>query len=636
MDNLTWFVPMSASQKAVGANDASAEHFDGIGSAIRENLQNSLDAREDETKPVKVEIALDSIKTRNFPGIENFLSYLPKIEDYWDDNNTNKLIKDVKSCFNSDTIPVLRFSDFNTKGAQGADNYSPDDSSSPWYRLTSANFATGNSSNTTSGGSFGIGKNASYPISKINTLFYLTKTRNSDITYSIGNANLASFYENGEKSSNYFTLSKKSDLTPFDRQILEFNSGYKRTEIGTDVIVMGFYGESSLLDSAKKYVLTNFLASIFFNKLEITIKLSDDNKICLNKDNLNSIIESLKENTESINLIKYYYSALISGTPEHLSEEFLNKYSLNLNDGLLYMFDRSATNDTSSSTVQVVREIGMNIVTLKNYRSYTNISGVFVASGKLSRALRQMEDPTHTKFVPGKTNRYSNSEVSNPGEFLKSLKKEIKTIIDNTVENDDIEIDDNFANQFISVPDKKDSSESGKGEDKNNLNIINPTITNVTIGTKSRRSKKKGGKNPTPTPEIPTTGELPSEGRKPKNKKPKPVNNKNNYSAVKISNDALISKTNEMEYLFIPKNDLNDCALTISINGESSKEAPTVLNASLDNKELKYNNDKSNGISSIYINEPISKGKVTKVKFQLKEGNNVTLNSSIVTKGGVK
>lgn len=630
-NDIKWYVSMSASQRAMGANDASAEHFDGIKSAIRENLQNSLDARQDSTKPVRVEIAIDSIDKNEFPGMENFLSYLPKIRDYWQDNNTNKLIKDIQSCFESEQIPVLRFSDFNTKGAQGADNYSADDSSSPWYRLTSANFATGNSNNTTSGGSFGIGKNASYPISKINTLFYLTKTNDSQNTFSIGNANLASFYENGKKSSNYFTLSKEADLTPFNYQILNFNSGYKRDVVGTDVIVMGFEYVEDLKKSAKEYILTNFLASIFFNKLEVTIKIPDNETISLTKENLNSTIESLKEDNDAINLIKYYYSALISNNPVSLSEEFVRKYDLSKNDGLLYMFDRSSTRDTSSSTVQVVREIGMNIVTLQNYRTYTNISGVFVASGKLSRTLRQMEDPTHTKFIPQKTNRYNNSEVKSPDRFLKNLKKEIKRIVDSTSETSDTEINDNFANQFISISDNKELSNSENNRDKRNTNIVSPIITDVSITTKSRKSNKKSGKNPTPNPDIPNGNNDPKPGKKKKNHK-KDVNDRDEkYSLVKTSSDALISNGNMMEYLFIPKKDLKNCELVLSIQGETSKEAPTVKRAIYNNNPLKFKNYKNQSV--IYVDEEITKENIAKIQLELAEGSNITLNSTIQTKG---
>lgn len=69
------------------------------------------------------------------------------------------------TCFKG-PLNVLRISDFNTKGLEGADT---GDYKSSWGRLVKCNGAS--NQNSTAGGSYGIGKSASFLCSDLRTVF---------------------------------------------------------------------------------------------------------------------------------------------------------------------------------------------------------------------------------------------------------------------------------------------------------------------------------------------------------------------------------------------------------------------------------------------------------------------------------
>ena len=68
MTDFVWQFPRNDSNETEGPNDGGIAHFTANRSAnvIRESIQNSLDARADESKPVIVEIDLTPLPPESF------------------------------------------------------------------------------------------------------------------------------------------------------------------------------------------------------------------------------------------------------------------------------------------------------------------------------------------------------------------------------------------------------------------------------------------------------------------------------------------------------------------------------------------------------------------------------------------
>lgn len=121
---MKWTFPKADSGQIKGFNDEGIERFKGdpIKSLAREICQNSLDAWNDKTAPVKLEFTEFEAE---FPGKEEYQSEIDKMLDYWQPTQQNDkgvitFLKNAKTCLESqEHIPYLRISDSNTTGLSG-------------------------------------------------------------------------------------------------------------------------------------------------------------------------------------------------------------------------------------------------------------------------------------------------------------------------------------------------------------------------------------------------------------------------------------------------------------------------------------------------------------------------------------
>ena len=144
-------------------------------SIARECGQNSSDARLSE--PVELNFDLLEVSSDHVPALEVFrgavASCLKKSEDLGEEKSTD-FFTNAERLVNAESLKVLRISDANTKGLRG-----PCEQGTPFHSLVKAS-GVSNKEQDTSGGSFGIGKNAVYAISELQTVFYSTVYRCAD------------------------------------------------------------------------------------------------------------------------------------------------------------------------------------------------------------------------------------------------------------------------------------------------------------------------------------------------------------------------------------------------------------------------------------------------------------------------
>ena len=187
----SWKFSSASHGEIVGLNDAGITMFsiDIFNSLAREIIQNSIDARTTDNKPVKVEFNSFSISVNEFPGKKRFESILGYCNDMTKDNDALEFIKKAKDIFNKSEIKVLRISDYNTTCLIGAKDGKIGE---PWSRLVKEKGTS--QKNDDAGGSFGIGKSSPFSASNLRTVFYSTLDKYG-YSSCIGVASLISFID---------------------------------------------------------------------------------------------------------------------------------------------------------------------------------------------------------------------------------------------------------------------------------------------------------------------------------------------------------------------------------------------------------------------------------------------------------
>ena len=178
MSNLGWSFSSYLNGEVKGLQDPGQNFFNGsyIKSLAREIAQNSLDAVE-KGKPAMIEFSSFSIDKHQVPNYDELIDAFTKVKHTWrnqKDPKTSKFVEQGIEVLSSNTIRCLRISDFNTSGLTGINEAWGGN----WNSLVKSSGASDKSS--TSGGSFGIGKFATFVFSDIITVYYSTLNKDGE------------------------------------------------------------------------------------------------------------------------------------------------------------------------------------------------------------------------------------------------------------------------------------------------------------------------------------------------------------------------------------------------------------------------------------------------------------------------
>lgn len=145
-------------------------------SCSREAGQNALDAADG--RPVRMSLQEHKVPADEIPGIDKLretISSCLKAARTSGSEKDRDYFENARQVVSSDVIPVLEIADSNTTGLEGP----PNDPSSKFHALVKSS-GKSNKPTETSGGSFGIGKNATFAVSDLRTVFYSTLYGPSD------------------------------------------------------------------------------------------------------------------------------------------------------------------------------------------------------------------------------------------------------------------------------------------------------------------------------------------------------------------------------------------------------------------------------------------------------------------------
>ena len=282
-----WNFPSANHGKSTGYTATGVDDFldEPVLNLTRESIQNSLDARKDNTKPVIVKFSTFKTNWEEFPGIASFFNTLNQwYQDVSKRENKNQqeldFVKLALQAIKRPEIAWLKISDFNTTGMRDIRNQN-----GGWQAFTKA---AGNNQKQSdnAGGSKGQGKNALFANSIFKTIFACTHNDMNEVA-NIGIANFCSFEigETDEYGQRDYTSGtgycieanneRKKRLNEFSEADLLIGPESAREDgnFGSDIYIPGFRyingnWESQLIGEA----ILSFLPAIVDGDLVVIIE----------------------------------------------------------------------------------------------------------------------------------------------------------------------------------------------------------------------------------------------------------------------------------------------------------------------------------------------------------------------------
>lgn len=466
-----WQFPSGLGLTLTGINLAGIDTFSDIpiNSITREGIQNSLDAKDVNIDgPVIVSFSASEVNASEIPGVDKIRKeILPAMRKKWPDSETAiDFLNNYENVINQETVPVLKISDYNTKGLAEKN----------WQSLI---FVAGDSvkDDEASAGSKGIGKFAPFAASNLRMVFYHTVSQ-IEGERTIGVSQLISFDagKSGEvtQGPGYFSSGLEGgQYKPMDGN-LPFDVDRTSAQLGTDLLIVGFKNDSDWQDLIKESVLSNFLISIWTGELEVHIgeevinkgklqelftyfnKIEHENQ---GKHNAFRLTEEFKDSMRA-------YKVLIDRDAKNfdLPDEMIQKYDFidSAKDGRLSL---ALLDDTNRKVLQT-RKSGMKINYRNRISGSINFFGVFQAKGQnLNKFLKDIENANHDDWYVDRITDKKKKKVAK--EFLKELVKFYKNSVLSAFAIDNSESMDVFGlDKILTV-----RGENQRENEEENLNL---------------------------------------------------------------------------------------------------------------------------------------------------------------------
>lgn len=441
-----------------GIRDGDIDDFDKTRyqSIIRESIQNSLDAKLDETLPVIVNFNFFNLDKVSEPNLFNIENHIKECLNHCQGKDDKERINKMISSFEKETVKCLEISDENTIGMDN-ESYGAFISKGISYKRT-----------IESAGSKGRGKAAYFALSYLRTLLISSLTEEDYIFQGV--TRLANHKINNEEKiyagfyGKNFKVEKDKNLIP---------KKFLRKNRGTSIFIIGIWNDNNIIETMIEAVLNHFWLAIYEKELIVNINGEIINaEFILNKLHLyfHEIKESGRYNDH--------------GNPRQYFETFLNgtRFSEKI-DGIGDVEFRILKNDSYGGRISHFRKSKMLIY--KSPELYSGYCAVFLCNGKEgNEILKKLENATHTEWKKGNWN-------DNPYEgkiILDKIKDFKKKCIDsfygaNKESEFNIPEFDNLISLFekkpsakIPKPISKIENSSPKILDKNILNLFSYVV----------------------------------------------------------------------------------------------------------------------------------------------------------------
>ncbi len=468
MGKVCWDFPLLGTGNETGNNIAAITMFKGTGimdGLAREICQNSLDAKNKalpDNDPVRVVFELVEIEKNKFDLFKGYEDAIDNCIAYWNKNplSTEKIrdfLNSIKHYLNSSIIPMLNISDYNTVGLKGVN--AADNEISYWDLLVNSE-GISIKQDDTSAGSFGIGKNAPFAYSALNLVVYNTLAEDGGRAFEGVTHLVTSQREHNGKflktqnTGKYLFLEDEYNgrpIIPKDDCHFSQIDAFNRSDIGTDVAIVGF--NSDEYENWEKQtaisILKNFILSIYYGKLEVTIK-SNNVTYDITKNKLTDYLYKTFANEDALKSTKQIYETIRESQP-------INVKIADDNDLSIYV----KYNEMYAPTLSRFRSTGMLINTSSEVIPRYSVVIIVNDVGEmdLSKTLREAEPPQHTEWSA----KYitNNPELHKKAKrYIRRIKAEIQHVLDSMDNSTPAESMDAGVGDYLPGNSDNDSNES--------------------------------------------------------------------------------------------------------------------------------------------------------------------------------
>ena len=436
--SLSWYWPTTRGGKASGSEIPGFDAFgnDYLGNLAREVVQNSLDARRG-SEPIKVEFSLFRTAADQFPALDDFL--FNYVKDWIDRDNRReksevkerRVMDKIMRCFvqsQREGIIWLRISDYNTTGLRGVSN--PLDRQTPWFAFI---WGTGKDvKEEGSGGSKGLGKNAIFLNSAIQTIFVSTSTDLGE-TGNIGCALLVSkeVDDDGRGRPGYThgdgycveqeCKDDESSAPNYGLMNLDANNPRAEGDYGTDIYVPFFFADEKWSSKMIGEIIISFLPALKDGDLEVTISDPiNHNYFNVKRDNLYDATTNplYFEKDSSMEIAQELYKALCYPTVTVPKNEGTNKE---------LVINISSKSTKALNKVYSYRwKTKMRIEIFKANVSIPYTAILMIKGNEICDQLKSVEDASHKTWEKQKwrLTDYDKDTISKAIDYVKNFAKD--------------------------------------------------------------------------------------------------------------------------------------------------------------------------------------------------------------------
>lgn len=407
--------------------DTDSESGLGLELTLREIVQNSLDARLFKHKPVKLIVDLTTVDKHILPGIDEIFTRIDKLKA-GNDYNFNT-IKNMKSMRELKNVRMLTVEDQNTTGLSGADSPNKDSQFYSYAYSTGNHFKANNlETESTRGGSHGIGKIASNAASQINLMYFANNDGKGNAHLS-GTVVLIDHEYKGKIFSDrgYFSKVDSDKIIPYKNSF----DGFEKNTRGLKIFIPYIKESFHEIKNVVKSICNNYFVTILENNLVVEVKENGVTQLEINCNTIQDIV-----NDE-----KYYKDNIIMGieefTPRYV-DTYLNKKTQKLKVTLQKQFGNQEFNfdiclsdnpeGSKRGRIALLRSIGMKIedYQVKGFTRYP-FNAVLIGGTKEDKFIKSLENISHTQL--SSDNIENDLEKKKADNFLNSLRKSLQDFL---------------------------------------------------------------------------------------------------------------------------------------------------------------------------------------------------------------
>lgn len=431
-----WSFPPSNGGIFDGFNDAGIETYTGAryNGLAREIIQNSLDAVDGDGK-VTVEFDAVKISRDVFPNAGELLQIMQQCLSASGNPKEKAFFENAVRELGRPEILCLKIRDSGTTGMRG--DYRKQ--KGQWHAITKARWFS-DKNDPTAGGSFGIGKHASFAVSSLRTVFYGTRYEKNGKLIELAQSK-AILMSHCTKDGNDYTSGtgfwgKIDGCQPLaGADIPDFLRCGKQ---GSIVFIAGFDATQGWQHKITATVISNFFYAIDQGKLEVLIQDDAENIIDIDAGTLSDRFAEIIEmgiDEEYVRNSHCYYRAIKEAPPEGRSES----ERTHLGHCKMWVLKE----EELPKKVALLRKTGMLITDeqkkIKMWPGRLDFAGVFLCdSDKGNRLLREMENPKHDAFEPDRATDANRAQCKNA---LNDLVRWVKECVDELAKPPETDVD---------------------------------------------------------------------------------------------------------------------------------------------------------------------------------------------------